>query len=337
MKIQNNMIEHSCGSPHYASPEVISGKPYDGKISDVWSIGVILFALISGQLPFNHRNVAKLLDQVKRGKYVIPQFVDADIADLISCMLVADPSKRVKMHEIRYHPCFRTLTSRPLKLKDIERAKKRLAKKQGSAKEQNHSKTQCERSEHERGEETAIRVEVEVEVEAGGPPVSHCTQSADASNREWLVNKRAPDPKYFPHPEPNYDPSSLVIPQGPIGERDIDPFIVDDLRNLGWGTASEIAELLTSDEANLEKIFYQLLLKRKRERYERLKEVDSKGPGLLSHSPGRRFSDPDLLSDQLKSTVESQEFFSNWEGGEGVPLRRSSDPTGSPTVCAVGF
>jgi serine/threonine protein kinase len=65
----DNLLKTSCGSPHYASPEIIEGGAYDGTRTDVWSLGVILFALITGSLPFDDENLATLLDLVRRGEY----------------------------------------------------------------------------------------------------------------------------------------------------------------------------------------------------------------------------------------------------------------------------
>jgi serine/threonine protein kinase len=65
------MLETSCGSPHYASPEIIKGIKYNGPGADVWSCGVILYALLTGNLPFDDENIRKLLTKVKAGMYFI--------------------------------------------------------------------------------------------------------------------------------------------------------------------------------------------------------------------------------------------------------------------------
>ena len=59
-----SMLETSCGSPHYACPEVIRGERYDGTRADVWSCGVILYALLVGALPFDDDNLRQLLEKV---------------------------------------------------------------------------------------------------------------------------------------------------------------------------------------------------------------------------------------------------------------------------------
>jgi len=101
-----NLLKTSCGSPHYASPEVIAEDKYDGKCSDVWSLGVVFFAMLSGKLPFFHNHIPTLLNLVTRGVYEMPENLDPDLADLIKEMLQVDLSKRIKMEKILQHPAF---------------------------------------------------------------------------------------------------------------------------------------------------------------------------------------------------------------------------------------
>lgn len=97
------LCETSCGSPHYASPEVVKGEKYNGMQADVWSIGVILYALLTGRLPFDDDNIQKLLAKVKAGQYVMPSFLPDEVKDLISRMLCVNPADRITMHEIKKH------------------------------------------------------------------------------------------------------------------------------------------------------------------------------------------------------------------------------------------
>lgn len=106
------MLETSCGSPHYASPEVVQGKSYKGCTSDIWSCGVILYALLVGRLPFDDENIRHLLEKVKRGKYVMPDDIPLGAQHLLSRMLETDVDKRITMKEILVHPWF---TFRPPK------------------------------------------------------------------------------------------------------------------------------------------------------------------------------------------------------------------------------
>ncbi|KAI8930161.1 kinase-like domain-containing protein [Entophlyctis helioformis] len=95
MQVPSKMLETSCGSPHYASPEIIKGVRYDGASADVWSCGVILYALVTGNLPFDDENIRRLLNKVKTGMFFIPEHVGAEARDLIKRMLVVDPAKRI--------------------------------------------------------------------------------------------------------------------------------------------------------------------------------------------------------------------------------------------------
>lgn len=102
------LLDTPCGSPHYAAPEVISGERlYDGPQSEVWSLGVILFAMTTGLLPFEHENISILLEIVMSGCYRIPFFVSPVVTNLISKMLVVNPKKRIKMKNIRRHSAFK--------------------------------------------------------------------------------------------------------------------------------------------------------------------------------------------------------------------------------------
>lgn len=72
LESNGKLLETSCGSPHYAAPEIVSGLKYHGAASDVWSCGVILFALLTGRLPFDDENIRNLLLKVQAGNYEMP-------------------------------------------------------------------------------------------------------------------------------------------------------------------------------------------------------------------------------------------------------------------------
>eukprot|EP00922_Rhytidocystis_sp_ex-Travisia-forbesii_P044740 GHVS01066676.1.p1 GENE.GHVS01066676.1~~GHVS01066676.1.p1 ORF type:complete len:847 (-),score=66.73 GHVS01066676.1:451-2991(-) len=100
-------LKTSCGSPNYASPEVVSGKAYGGTEVDVWSCGVILFALLCGSLPFDDEHVPNLFKKIKHGNFTLPGHLSENSRSLIVRMLVVDPAKRITFKEIRRHPWFR--------------------------------------------------------------------------------------------------------------------------------------------------------------------------------------------------------------------------------------
>lgn len=101
-----HLLKTSCGSPNYAAPEVISGKLYAGSEVDVWSCGVILYALLCGSLPFDDENIPNLFKKIKGGIYTLPSHLSASARDLIPRMLLVDPLKRATIPEIKQHPWF---------------------------------------------------------------------------------------------------------------------------------------------------------------------------------------------------------------------------------------
>ncbi|KFH17170.1 putative histone kinase SNF1, partial [Toxoplasma gondii MAS] len=101
-----DFLKTSCGSPNYASPEVVSGKAYAGPEVDVWSCGVILYALLCGSLPFDDEHVPNLFKKIKHGNFILPGHLSEASRNLIVRMLVVDPAKRISLSEIRQHPWF---------------------------------------------------------------------------------------------------------------------------------------------------------------------------------------------------------------------------------------
>ncbi|VFV24155.1 serine threonine-protein kinase [Lynx pardinus] len=92
-----------CGSPPYAAPEVFEGKEYEGPQLDIWSLGVVLYVLVCGSLPFDGPNLPALRQRVLEGRFRIPFFMSQDCETLIRRMLVVDPSKRITIAQIRQH------------------------------------------------------------------------------------------------------------------------------------------------------------------------------------------------------------------------------------------
>ncbi|KAF9462873.1 kinase-like domain-containing protein [Collybia nuda] len=103
----DNMLRTSCGSPHYAAPEIISGRAYDGFAADIWSCGVILFALLAAKLPFDDEDCDALLIRVTEGKYEMPLEIDPLAQNLIRRMLSTEVERRITMPEILIHPFFK--------------------------------------------------------------------------------------------------------------------------------------------------------------------------------------------------------------------------------------
>ena len=109
---RGKLLRTSCGSPHYAAPEIISGKPYNGASADIWSCGVILYALLTAKLPFDDDDCPTLLQKISVGRFIMPPDIDPQAQDLIWRMLTTDVRQRITMPEIMQHPFF---TLQPLK------------------------------------------------------------------------------------------------------------------------------------------------------------------------------------------------------------------------------
>ena len=110
---KTNLVKTPCGSPCYASPETLSGLPYNGLISDMWSTGVLLYACVVGQLPWTKRNQNELFKQIKAADYIIPEYITEEGQDLIHKLMTTDTTKRLTAEEALEHPWFDTLANVP--------------------------------------------------------------------------------------------------------------------------------------------------------------------------------------------------------------------------------
>jgi serine/threonine protein kinase len=93
-----------CGSPCYCASECLNLKEYDGRLSDVWSLGVILFAMVTGAHPWNVTNPTLMLTQIMRGTYTCPPHVSPKCRALIQGMLKPNPDARFTMEQVLTHP-----------------------------------------------------------------------------------------------------------------------------------------------------------------------------------------------------------------------------------------
>lgn len=115
-------LRTSCGSPNYAAPEVISGRVYHGPEVDIWSCGVILYALLTGSLPFDEPNLSGLFKRIKSGYYNMPPLLNPDAKQLISKMLLVEPLKRATMQQVLSSPWYRTKLPRYLDRPAVEQS-----------------------------------------------------------------------------------------------------------------------------------------------------------------------------------------------------------------------
>ena len=102
----DNFLETPCGSPCYASPEMVSGKKYNGHIIDIWSTGIILFAMMCGYLPFEDQDNDILFKKILKCKIKYPEYLSDNVVDLMKKILVREPEKRITLSEIKLHPFY---------------------------------------------------------------------------------------------------------------------------------------------------------------------------------------------------------------------------------------
>ena len=103
---KNELLKTSCGSPLYAAPEVLEGKNYDGTKIDIWGLGISLFTMVCGELPFcveDENDIKTLIYNITNGYYTIPDNISKECKDLISKMLEINPDKRINIEEIKKH------------------------------------------------------------------------------------------------------------------------------------------------------------------------------------------------------------------------------------------
>jgi serine/threonine protein kinase len=103
---KDELLRTACGSPCYAAPEMISGRNYKGPAVDVWSIGIVLFVMLSGYLPFESSNASKLYDKIINGEYTIPKELSHSAKSLIRGILKTNPTHRFTVNDIKKHPWF---------------------------------------------------------------------------------------------------------------------------------------------------------------------------------------------------------------------------------------
>ncbi|XP_069123059.1 maternal embryonic leucine zipper kinase-like isoform X1 [Argopecten irradians] len=99
-----NHLYTCCGSPAYAAPELVSGKEYLGSEADLWSMGILLYALLCGYLPFDDEKIPQLYRKIQSGKYDSPSWLSDESKDLIALMLKVDPKRRITIQQLINHP-----------------------------------------------------------------------------------------------------------------------------------------------------------------------------------------------------------------------------------------
>ena len=102
----NKLLSTLCGSPCYASPEMLYGKKNDGILVDIWSTGIVLYAMLCGSVPFDNEDHDKLYKKIMKGKITYPENLEKDSIDLLKKILVVNPRGRISIKDIKKHPFY---------------------------------------------------------------------------------------------------------------------------------------------------------------------------------------------------------------------------------------
>ena len=109
-----HLLTTYCGSLYFAAPELLHGRPYCGPEIDVWSLGVILYVMVTGQVPFDDPNVARLHEKIKTGRVEYPQSVGKPLRSLLERMLTVEPRRRANLTEVMNHPWVTESGAKPM-------------------------------------------------------------------------------------------------------------------------------------------------------------------------------------------------------------------------------
>uniref|UniRef100_A0AC35U5J6 Non-specific serine/threonine protein kinase n=1 Tax=Rhabditophanes sp. KR3021 TaxID=114890 RepID=A0AC35U5J6_9BILA len=117
--LYTDTLKDYCGSPAYAAPELFDEKPYLGHHVDLWSMGVILYTLLCGCLPFEDESLSKLRQKVLRGMINFPPYLSQGSREILRELLTVNPRKRITMEELIIHPWITKSYMNPLKFNTI--------------------------------------------------------------------------------------------------------------------------------------------------------------------------------------------------------------------------
>ncbi len=93
-----------CGTPAYIAPEILKGAGYEGPPVDFWSAGVVLYAMLSGTVPFKANDMNELHRIICKGEYTEIEGLSKEVVDLLHGILEVDPKKRLTSDDILNHP-----------------------------------------------------------------------------------------------------------------------------------------------------------------------------------------------------------------------------------------
>ncbi|KAI3654605.1 hypothetical protein MP228_000659 [Amoeboaphelidium protococcarum] len=99
----NEQLDEFCGSVEYCAPELLARKPYDGRMVDIWALGVTLYCTAEAQLPFSDSNMSKLVGAIVTGRFKVPDYFTSMLSNLVKGILTVDVAKRLQMKDVVEH------------------------------------------------------------------------------------------------------------------------------------------------------------------------------------------------------------------------------------------
>ncbi|KAK9794300.1 hypothetical protein WJX73_001063 [Symbiochloris irregularis] len=100
---EDGLLRTSCGTPNYVAPEVLARQGYDGFMADLWSLGVCLYVMVAGKLPFEEANMPTLFRKITKADYTCPPWLSSGVVDVLSCLLEPSVYKRATIAKLRRH------------------------------------------------------------------------------------------------------------------------------------------------------------------------------------------------------------------------------------------
>ena len=120
---KNNFLQTACGTPFYAPPEMLEGLKYNGEASDIWSCGIILYAMLCGSLPFSESKEEVIVKKIKAHDYIIPNYLSKEARDMLYHILKINPEERFTIEDIKQHPWFNLIKPHLMKGISINKIK----------------------------------------------------------------------------------------------------------------------------------------------------------------------------------------------------------------------
>jgi len=104
---QGEKMSEQCGTPAYIAPEILLDKGYEGFAVDIWSAGVVLYAMLYGTVPFKANNMSELQKMIIKAKFTLQEGISKEAKDLLIKILEKDPNQRITIPNIIAHPWMR--------------------------------------------------------------------------------------------------------------------------------------------------------------------------------------------------------------------------------------